>query len=135
MKKYIFFLPIEEKSVIMIKRIYKRRIIMANQNVLELTQENFAQTISASTPVLVDFWASWCGPCKMMAPVIDELADEFAGKAAICKLNVDENTDLAAQYKVMSIPTILIFKDGVEVSRDIGVKSKDYFFEKINSML
>jgi thioredoxin 1 len=135
MKKYIFFLPIEEKSVIMIKPIYKRRIIMANQNVLELTQENFAQTISASTPVLVDFWASWCGPCKMMAPVIDELADEFAGKAAICKLNVDENTDLAAQYKVMSIPTILIFKDGVEVSRDIGVKSKDYFFEKINSML
>jgi len=108
---------------------------MANENVMELTADNFAQTISSDTPVLVDFWASWCGPCKMMAPVIEELANEFAGKAKICKLNVDEHSDLASQYRVMSIPTIIIFKNGSEVSRDVGVKQKDYFTNKINSLV
>jgi thioredoxin 1 len=108
---------------------------MSNQNVIELNQDNFGQTISSDTPVLVDFWASWCGPCKMMAPIIDELANEFAGKAKICKLNVDENTEIASRYKVMSIPTVIIFKNGAEASRDVGVKPKDFFTQKINSML
>jgi thioredoxin 1 len=108
---------------------------MSSENIIELSQDNFEKTISSDIPVLVDFWASWCGPCRMMAPVIDELADEFVGKAKICKLNVDENTDIASHFKVMSIPTILIFKNASEVSRDVGVKTKDYFSDKINSML
>ena len=108
---------------------------MSNENVIQLSQSDFEEIISSDVPVLVDFWASWCGPCRMMAPVIDELADEFSDKAKICKLNVDDNTEIASRYKVMSIPTVLIFKSGAEVSRDVGVKSKDYFLEKLTSML
>ncbi|NMC56292.1 MAG: thioredoxin [Eubacteriaceae bacterium] len=108
---------------------------MSNENVIQLSQNDFEEIISSDSPVLVDFWASWCGPCRMMAPVIDQLADEFSENAKICKLNVDDNTEIASRYKVMSIPTVLIFKNGAEVSRDVGVKSKEYFSDKLTSML
>ena len=81
--------------------------------------------------VLVDFYADWCGPCKMMAPVIEELAEELQGKAKVGKINVDESTDTATQYDVMSIPTIIIFKNGKEVKRFIGVRDKQELLNEV----
>ncbi|MGE4283468.1 MAG: thioredoxin [Clostridia bacterium] len=99
---------------------------MASEKVLTITNDNFEQEVKGSdTPVLVDFWASWCGPCRMVAPVIDELANDFDGKAKVGKLNVDEQRDLAAQFRVMSIPTIMLFKNGDVVDKVVGVKSKE----------
>ncbi len=93
---------------------------------MEVTSENFEQEVLKSDiPVLVDFWASWCGPCKMMAPVVEKIADEMQGKAKVCKVNVDEEEDLAMQYGIMSIPTFLIFKDGKVVNSTIGVQDKE----------
>ena len=92
---------------------------MANEKVLNLDSENFEEEVlNSNLPVLVDFWASWCGPCKMIAPIIDQLADDFKGKAKIAKVNVDEERDLASKYRVMSIPTLILFKDGHSGSVD-----------------
>ena len=92
-------------------------------NAPELTKENFdAETGEGVT--LVDFWAEWCGPCKMIAPMVDELAADFDGKAKVGKINVDNETDLAAKFNVSSIPTLLVIKDGKEVQRFVGVTSK-----------
>ena len=89
---------------------------------LNLNNENFeAEVLNSKEPVLVDFYADWCGPCKMMAPVIEELAGELQGKAKVGKINVDDNQELAIKYNVMSIPTIVIFKEGKEVKRFVGV--------------
>ncbi len=93
--------------------------------VVVITQDNFeAEVISSDKPVLVDFWASWCGPCKMLSPLVDQIADEN-DKIKVCKINVDDLQDLAVEYKVMSIPTLIAFKNGVEVGRIVGVKSKE----------
>ena len=92
-------------------------------NATELTQENFKDTVATGV-TLVDFWAEWCGPCRMIAPVLDQLGGEYEGKAAIGKVNVDEAADLAQEFSVQSIPTLLIMKDGQEVNRFIGVTSK-----------
>ncbi len=98
---------------------------MASPNVVTLTEQNFAQEVLKSTaPILVDFWAEWCGPCKMIAPVLDELADEFVGRARIGKVNIDEHQSLAAQYNVRAIPTLLLFKQGQVVEQLVGAKSK-----------
>ena len=98
---------------------------MASDKVVHLTLDNFEDEVeNSSLPVLVDFWAAWCGPCKMIAPIIDQLADEFDGKVKIAKLNVDENRDLATRFKVMSIPTLLLFKDGEVVNQLIGARPK-----------
>lgn len=99
---------------------------------LKLNSENFeSEVLNANEKVLVDFYADWCGPCKMMAPVIEELAEELQGKAKVGKINVDESTDTAAQYDVMSIPTIIIFKNGKEVKRFIGVRDKQELLNEV----
>lgn len=99
---------------------------------LKLNSENFeSEVLNANETVLVDFYADWCGPCKMMAPVIEELAEELQGKAKVGKINVDESTDIATQYDVMSIPTIIIFKNGKEVKRFIGVRDKQELLNEV----
>ncbi len=98
---------------------------MAAANTVTLTKDNFdAEVLKSTVPVLVDFWAEWCGPCKMIGPLIDELATECAGKAKVGKVNIDEQNDLAAQFRVQSIPTLLIFKGGQVVEQMVGAKSK-----------
>lgn len=92
----------------------------------EIKDENFPKTIeSSSVPVVVDFWASWCGPCKMLAPVMDEIAKELEGKAEFFKLNVDENPVASTQYKISSIPTIMVFKNGNIADTLVGFRPKE----------
>ncbi len=103
---------------------------------LDLTQTNFSNEVLKSTePVLVDFYAPWCGPCKMIAPLVEEVAKEYAGKIKVVKVNVDEAGDLAGQYGVMSIPTLIFFKGGQEQERLTGLQSKKELVEKLHVLL
>jgi thioredoxin 1 len=100
------------------------------------TSENFkSEVLDSDVPVLVDFWAVWCGPCKMLAPTIDQLATEFEGKAKVGKVNVDDNQQLAAQFGIMSIPTVIIFKGGKVVEQFIGVQPKGVYVDALNKHL
>ena len=101
---------------------------------IDLTNENFDENVNEGV-ALVDFWAPWCGPCRMLAPVIEQLAEEFDGKAKICKVNSDEQTDLTTKYGVRSLPTMLFMKDGEVVDQLIGASPKQAIADKINSLI
>jgi thioredoxin 1 len=106
----------------------EEELFMASDKVIIITKDNFEQeVINSDKPVLVDFWAQWCGPCRAVAPIMDELADDFDGKAKIGKINVDEQGELAAKFRIMSIPTVMLFKDGQMVEKVIGARSKAEF--------
>lgn len=93
---------------------------------LKINSENFEkEVLNSEKPVLVDFFADWCGPCKMMAPIVEELATELDGKVKVGKINVDENSDIAVEYNVMSIPTLIVFKNGKEEKRLVGLRNKE----------
>ena len=101
-----------------------------------VTKENFEQEVLYNKlPVLVDFWASWCGPCRMLMPTMESLSSELAGKAVIAKINVDEQPELAARFGVMSIPTVIFFKDGKEIARKVGVQPPQAFTQVLDGNL
>ena len=103
---------------------------------LEITDANFEELVlKSSQPVLVDFWAEWCGPCRMLGPIIEELSSDYDGKAVIGKVDVDSNQQFAAQFGVRNIPTVLIFKDGELVNRQVGVSQKSVYSDYIDALL
>ena len=106
-----------------------------SENIANLDSSSFASAISGDKPVLVDFWAPWCGPCKAIAPILEELATELGDKASIAKVNVDENDTISAEYGVRAIPTLLLFKGGQVVEQIVGMTSKDALSEKLNTHL
>ncbi|MGE4285941.1 MAG: thioredoxin [Phycisphaerae bacterium] len=106
------------------------------KNTIALTDQTFDEiALSEGQPVLVDFWAPWCGPCKMLGPVIDEIADEYAGKAKICKVDTDQCREAAIKYNIQSIPTIIIFKNGALQKQWVGLVGKDDITDVIDSLL
>ncbi len=105
-------------------------------SVIHLNQENFEEEVlKAQMPVLVDFWAEWCGPCKMISPIIDEVAKAYEGKCKVGKVNVDEAQDLAAKFNIMSIPTLLVFKEGEIADQMVGAMSKEQLSAKIEALV
>ncbi|HOO19139.1 MAG TPA: thioredoxin [Paludibacteraceae bacterium] len=102
---------------------------------LEFTDENIKEIINNGKPAVVDFWAEWCGPCRMMSPIIDELAHEYEGKVEIGKLNVDENAETTEEYGIMNIPTLLFFKNGQVVDKQVGATQKSVLVKKIEALL
>ena len=103
---------------------------------LEITDSNFEETVLKShKPVLVDFWAAWCGPCRMVGPIIDEISEEYEGKAVVGKVDIDSNQQYAAQFGVRNIPTVLVFKNGELVDRKVGVSSKNDYAQALDSLI
>lgn len=107
-----------------------------SENVVTLSEGTFDETIAASDkPVVVDFWAEWCGPCKMIAPILDEIAGEKADELTVAKLNVDEAGEIARRFEVMSIPTLLVFKDGEVAKRMVGAKGKNQLLQELDEFI
>ena len=102
---------------------------------IELNKENFTETVGSNKPVLVDYWAEWCGPCKMVAPILEEVASDMSDKLTVGKVDVDENQELAAQLNIMSIPTLVLFKDGEGVDQAIGALSKSHLLSFLEQHL
>lgn len=126
----VIFGKIETKEENIIKENIKTENVLVEEqkeggNIMNVTSKNFKEEVlNSKVPVLVDFWASWCGPCKMMTPVVEQIAKDMNGKAKVCKVNIDEEQELAMEYGIMSIPTFLIFKDGKVVNSAVGVRDK-----------
>ena len=102
---------------------------------LEVTDANFEELVNAGKPMVLDFWAEWCGPCRMVSPIIDELATEYEGKVTSGKMDVDNNNDVVAQFGIRNIPTVLFFKDGKLVDKQVGAAQKSAFVAKIDALL
>ena len=102
---------------------------------LEITDSNYKEILAGGKPVVIDFWAPWCGPCKMVGPIIDELATEYEGKAIIGKCDVDDNDDVASEFGIRNIPTVLFFKDGQLVDKQVGSAPKGTYAAKIDALL
>lgn len=102
---------------------------------MEITDNNYEALLAEGKPVVIDFWAPWCGPCKMVAPIIEELAAEYEGRAIIGKCNVDDNNDVSVAFGIRSIPTVLFFKDGKLVDKQVGSTSKATYAAKIDALL
>jgi len=101
---------------------------------LEITDSNFREYVESGKPLVLDFWAEWCGPCRMVAPIIDQLSTEYADQVNIGKVDVDNNNDVAAEFGIRNIPTILFFKDGQLVDKQVGAVSKDKIEEKVKAL-
>ena len=102
---------------------------------LEITSQNFDEIKQQGKPVLVDFWATWCGPCKRLGPIIEEIAAEYDGKAIIGKCDIEENDELTEQFGIMNVPTVVFLKDGKEVNRVVGLAMKNVYQDKLNALL
>ena len=107
---------------------------MANK-AIEITDSNFEEIIASDKPVLVDFWAEWCGPCRMVGPIVDELAGEYEGKAVIGKVDVDRNPQISAKFGIRSIPTLLVFKNGQVVDKQVGAVPKNILAQKLDAQV
>ena len=102
---------------------------------LQITDSNFKEILAQGKPVVMDFWAPWCGPCKMVSPIIDELAEAYEGRVIIGKCDVDENNDVAMEFGIRNIPTVIFFKDGVQVDKHVGSAPKPQYVAKIEALL
>lgn len=135
MKTVLIVLGAIVLGVIVLRWIAMRKIkntpmVDDHKNVITLTDKNFQQQ-TKNRVVLVDFWASWCAPCRMMAPVLNDVASELTGNAHVGKVNIEEYQSLAQRYKVRSIPTLILFKNGIEVNRFVGIKTKEFLLKEI----
>ena len=102
---------------------------------LAITKENFQEVLSSELPVVIDFWAEWCGPCRMVAPIVEELAGEYEGRVLICTCDAEKSDDIVATYKVRNIPTLVFLKDGQEVARIVGATTKAEIVDKLSKLL